>query len=171
MFDRSRLEAGLPIVGLGKPLHLFSTIDSTNARALELGQAGAPHGTLVVADEQTSGRGRAGRRWLTPPRSAIALSLLLRWDPPVDGVSGALSGFGALSVAEAAEGLGAQVEIKWPNDVLIGRAKVAGLLSETRSFEGQAEFVVVGIGINVNQVKVYLHRARRRLRLKLEESR
>jgi len=149
MFDRSRLEAGLPIRGLGKPLYLFSTIDSTNARALELGQTGAPHGTLVIADEQTAGRGRAGRRWLTPSRSAIALSLLLRWEPPVGGVSGALSGFGALSVAEAVEGLGAQVEIKWPNDVLVAGKKVAGVLVEAQWQGSLIASAVVGIGINV----------------------
>ena len=121
---------------LGRPrLHLRS-IGSTNARARELAQAGAPHGTAVTADEQTAGRGRQGRGWSTPPGSALAVSLVIRDPDPL------LSLRAGLAVADIA-GEGARV--KWPNDVLVDGRKVAGVLVEGRLQEGWA---VLGIGVN-----------------------
>jgi BirA family biotin operon repressor/biotin-[acetyl-CoA-carboxylase] ligase len=121
---------------LGRPrLHLRS-IGSTNARARELAEAGAPHGTAVTAGEQTAGRGRQGRGWSTPPGSALALSLVIREPDPL------LSLRAGLAVADLA-GEGALV--KWPNDVLVGGRKVAGVLVEGRPQEGWA---VLGIGVN-----------------------
>jgi BirA family biotin operon repressor/biotin-[acetyl-CoA-carboxylase] ligase len=149
MIDQALLEASLPIHALGKPLHFFRSINSTNAMALELAESGAPHGTLVVAEEQTAGRGRSGRRWFTPAGAAIALSLILRWDPPGGGFSGSLSVFGALGVAEAAEGIGVVPRIKWPNDVLAGGRKVAGVLVEAQWHGSDLSSAVVGIGVNV----------------------
>jgi BirA family transcriptional regulator, biotin operon repressor / biotin---[acetyl-CoA-carboxylase] ligase len=132
----------LPI-SLGRPrVHLRRT-SSTNDRARELAIAGAPHGTLVTADEQTAGRGRQGRRWEAPAGSALLMSLVLR-DPPAP-----LPLLGAVAVCDVA-GPGARV--KWPNDVVVptgdGRpvAKLAGILTEGRPQEGWA---VLGIGINV----------------------
>jgi BirA family transcriptional regulator, biotin operon repressor / biotin---[acetyl-CoA-carboxylase] ligase len=122
---------------LGRPrLHLRATT-STNDRARELAQAGAPHGTLVTAAEQTAGRGRQGRTWTAPPGSALLLSVVLR-DPPA-----LLPLAAALAVAEVA---GAGAEIKWPNDVLLDGRKVAGILAEGRPQDGWA---VLGIGLNV----------------------
>jgi BirA family transcriptional regulator, biotin operon repressor / biotin---[acetyl-CoA-carboxylase] ligase len=122
---------------LGRPrLHLRATT-STNDRARELAQAGAPHGTLVTAAEQTAGRGRQGRTWTAPPGSAVLLSVVLR-DPPA-----LLPLAGALAVAEVA---GAGAQIKWPNDVLLDGRKVAGILAEGRPQDGWA---VLGIGLNV----------------------
>jgi BirA family transcriptional regulator, biotin operon repressor / biotin---[acetyl-CoA-carboxylase] ligase len=122
---------------LGRPrLHLRATT-STNDRARALAQGGAPHGTLVTADEQHAGRGRQGRTWSAPPRRALLLSLVLR-DPPE-----LLSLAAALAVAEIA---GAAAQIKWPNDVLVEGRKVAGILAEGRPHEGWA---VLGIGVNV----------------------
>jgi BirA family biotin operon repressor/biotin-[acetyl-CoA-carboxylase] ligase len=122
---------------LGRPrLHLRATT-STNDRARELAQAGAPHGTLVTAAEQTAGRGRQGRTWTAPPGSALLLSLVLR-DPPA-----LLPLAAALAVAEVA---GAGAQIKWPNDVLLDGRKVAGILAEGRPQDGWA---VLGIGLNV----------------------
>lgn len=149
MLDQALLEASLPIHGLGKPFHFFPSIGSTNAKALELVAAGAPHGTLVVAEEQTRGRGRAGRRWLTPSGSAIAMSLILRWNPPVSKISGSLSVFGALAVAEAASGVGVDARIKWPNDLLAGGRKIAGVLVESQWQGSNMATSIVGIGINV----------------------
>jgi BirA family biotin operon repressor/biotin-[acetyl-CoA-carboxylase] ligase len=121
---------------LGRPrLHLRS-IGSTNARARELAEAGAPHGTAVTAGEQTAGRGRQGRGWSTPPGSAIALSLVIRAPDPL------LSLRAGLAVADLA---GAGALVKWPNDVLVGGRKVAGVLVEGRPQEGWA---VLGIGVN-----------------------
>lgn len=131
---------------LGRPrIHLRST-DSTNDRARELALAGAPHGTLVTAAEQTAGRGRQGRRWSAPAGSALLMSLLLREPPPL------LPLIAALAVCDTA---GENARIKWPNDVVFVRgeddgtsalAKVAGILAEGRPQEGWA---VLGIGLNV----------------------
>ena len=121
---------------LGRPrLHLRS-IGSTNARARELAQAGAPHGTAVTADEQTAGRGRQGRGWATPPGSALAVSLVIRDPDPL------LSLRAGLAVADLA---GAGARVKWPNDVLVDGRKVAGVLVEGHLQEGWA---VLGIGVN-----------------------
>ena len=123
---------------LGTPrLHLRRT-DSTNERARELASAGAPHGALVTAAEQTAGRGRQGRTWTAPPGRALLLSLVLRVAQP------ALVPLAA-GVA-AAETVGDHARIKWPNDVLVEGHKVAGILAEGRPQEGWA---VLGIGLNV----------------------
>jgi BirA family biotin operon repressor/biotin-[acetyl-CoA-carboxylase] ligase len=130
---------------LGRPrLHLRRT-DSTNERARALALAGAPHGTLVTAAEQTAGRGRQGRRWSAPAGSALLMSLLLREPPAL------LALLAAVAVCDVAgpEG-GVEVAIKWPNDVVVTRgpnlAKLAGILIEGRPQEGWA---VLGIGLNV----------------------
>ncbi|HET9073102.1 MAG TPA: biotin--[acetyl-CoA-carboxylase] ligase [Solirubrobacteraceae bacterium] len=130
-----------PGAALGFPrLHLYRT-DSTNLRARELAAAGAPHGTLVTASEQTAGRGRQGRTWLAPPRSSVLMSLVLRDGRPL------LSLAAGVAVATTAERLGAaDVGIKWPNDVWIAGAKTAGILVEARPQDGWA---VLGIGLNV----------------------
>jgi BirA family biotin operon repressor/biotin-[acetyl-CoA-carboxylase] ligase len=137
-----------PVPALGLPrLHLRIT-DSTNERARELARAGAPHGTLVTASEQTAGRGRQGRRWSAPPGSSILMSLLLRDPPPL------LPLIAAVAVCELA---GGEALIKWPNDIVVALpaaepghparlAKLAGILAEGRPQEG---WVVLGIGMNV----------------------
>jgi BirA family transcriptional regulator, biotin operon repressor / biotin---[acetyl-CoA-carboxylase] ligase len=138
---QSRLAPGDPRLALGHPrVHLRLT-DSTNDRARELALAGAPHGTLVTAREQTAGRGRGGRRWSAPPGSSVLMSLLLRSPPRL------LPLIAAVAVCEVA---GEQARIKWPNDIVLARpaglAKLAGILAEGRPQEGWA---VLGIGLNV----------------------
>jgi BirA family biotin operon repressor/biotin-[acetyl-CoA-carboxylase] ligase len=130
---------------IGRPRVHHRRADSTNQRAKELAAAGAPHGTLVTAAEQTAGRGRQGRTWLAPPGSAILMSLVVRGA----GEAYALLPLAtALAVSEACEEH-APVEcaIKWPNDVWIDRRKVAGILLEGRPQEGWA---VIGVGLNVS---------------------
>ena len=123
--------------GLGSPrLHLRRT-DSTNARARELAARGAPHGTLVTAREQTSGRGRQGRTWIAPPGRALLGSLVLREPPRL------LPLIAGIAVAEA---VGQEALVKWPNDVLLDGRKVAGILVEGRP---QERWAVLGIGLNV----------------------
>jgi BirA family biotin operon repressor/biotin-[acetyl-CoA-carboxylase] ligase len=117
-------------------LHLRST-DSTNERARVLALAGAPHGTLVTAGEQTAGRGRQGRTWSAPPGRALLASLVLRDVPPLLALASALA---------VVDVVGDGAAIKWPNDVLLGGRKVAGILAEGRPQEGWA---VLGIGLNV----------------------
>jgi BirA family biotin operon repressor/biotin-[acetyl-CoA-carboxylase] ligase len=122
---------------LGLPrLHLRAT-DSTNGRARELALAGAPHGTLVTAGSQSAGRGRQGRVWSAPPGRALLMSVVLREMPPLLALSSALA---------VADLVGGDAAIKWPNDVLLGGRKVAGILAEGRLQEGWA---VLGIGVNV----------------------
>ena len=119
--------------------------DSTNARAAELARSGAPHGTLVTADEQSAGRGRQGRSWAAEPGSALLLSLVVR---DLDEHHAILPLIAAVAACEAAEA-SAPVEcaIKWPNDVWIEGRKLAGILVEGRPQEGWA---VLGVGLNVS---------------------
>jgi BirA family biotin operon repressor/biotin-[acetyl-CoA-carboxylase] ligase len=125
------------VTALGTPhLHLRAT-DSTNARARDLAAAGAPHGTLVTAGQQSAGRGRQGRTWSAPPGTALLMSLVLR-DPP-----DLLPLAAGVAVARVC---GDDARIKWPNDVLLSGRKVAGILAEGRPQEGWA---VLGIGLNV----------------------
>jgi BirA family biotin operon repressor/biotin-[acetyl-CoA-carboxylase] ligase len=124
---------------IGRPRLHHRSIGSTNVRARELADAGAPHGTLVTASEQTAGRGRQGRTWVTPPGTAIAASLILR---EFDELLPLRAG---LAVADLA-GPGARV--KWPNDVLLDGRKVAGILAEARA----PAWAVLGIGVNVTGV-------------------
>ena len=125
------------MTALGTPrLHLRATT-STNDRARALAAAGAPHGTLVTAGEQTAGRGRQGRTWSAPPGRALLMSLVLRAPDRM------LPLVAAVAVAEAA---GPEAAIKWPNDVLLGGRKLAGILAEARPQDGWA---VLGIGLNV----------------------
>ncbi len=114
--------------------------DSTSTVARALASAGAPHGTLVTAGEQRAGRGRQGRTWSAPAGRAVLMSLVLRDWPPL------LPMVGALAVADVAAAGGGEITIKWPNDVLLGGRKLAGVLGETRPQEGWA---VLGIGVNV----------------------
>lgn len=148
--DSRRLRQSLPIGRIGDPLYFFSTIGSTNEYARELAEQGAPHGTLVVADEQTAGRGRSGKSWATPAGSALALSAVLR---DLDASQTALAGLnvlGALAVVRALSHFRHMVEVKWPNDVLLEGRKVSGVLVEPLWTGDQLVAAVVGIGVNVN---------------------
>jgi len=128
---------------LGRPRAHWRVTDSTNERARELAAAGAPHGTLVTADEQTAGRGRQGRRWTAPPGSAVLMSLVLREFRPDLPLAA------AVAVCEACECHASSLPcaIKWPNDIWVEERKLAGILIEGRPQEGWA---VLGIGLNVD---------------------
>jgi BirA family transcriptional regulator, biotin operon repressor / biotin---[acetyl-CoA-carboxylase] ligase len=132
--------------------HFFKT-DSTNRVALELGHAGEPEGAVVLAEEQTAGRGRAGRTWSSERAAGIYVTLLLR--PKLAPVQAPLltmmAGLSAHTAVEAVTGLA--VDLKWPNDLIIGGKKVGGILTEMHAEPGQVRFVIVGIGLNVNQEK------------------
>ena len=130
---------------IGRPRVHHRLTDSTNERARALASLGAPHGTLVTADEQSAGRGRQGREWLAAPGSALLLSLIIR--SPTDGLPLAA----AVAVCEA---LPVAAAIKWPNDVWVERRKVAGILVEARPQEGWA---VLGIGVNVSDAPPLEH--------------
>ena len=128
-----------------------NSIGSTNDRAAELYNQGAPHFSLVVADEQTEGRGRSGRSWFTPPGAALAFSLVLRPDGLQDEAVLRCTGLGALAVCQSIQDIYTiPAMIKWPNDVLLSRKKVCGILVESEVKEGAAAYAVIGIGLNVN---------------------
>jgi len=122
---------------LGTPRVHLRRVDSTSQRARDLAAAGAPHGTLVTAAEQTAGRGRQGRNWVAAPGQALLMSLLLREWPALLPLAAA---------AAVAEAVGEAAMIKWPNDVLLFDRKVGGILAEGRP---QAGWMVLGIGLNV----------------------
>ncbi len=137
----------------GRNLELHETIGSTNDRAKELARKGAPKGTLVLAEQQTGGKGRLGRKWETPAGSAIAMSLILR--PEINPEKAAiLTLVAALAQARAIRAVtGLTPQIKWPNDLVLSGKKVCGILTEMSAVPGGTEFVVVGIGVNCSMTE------------------
>jgi BirA family transcriptional regulator, biotin operon repressor / biotin---[acetyl-CoA-carboxylase] ligase len=136
---------------LGHPIYLFHTIGSTNDEAKRLADSGAPEGLLVVAEEQTAGRGRTGRTWITPLGQALAISLILRpANLPLEQAT-RLTMLAGVAVCQAVEQACAlHPQLKWPNDVLLSGKKVAGLLLETALQGDQLDYAVLGLGLNVN---------------------
>ncbi|MBW2623208.1 MAG: biotin--[acetyl-CoA-carboxylase] ligase [Deltaproteobacteria bacterium] len=148
-------EAGLRKVieahTLGRGLiEIHDEIGSTNQRARELAMAGAPEGTLILAEYQTAGRGRLGRTWHSPPGLNIYMSLILTPDlalnrTPLLTLAAGLAGSEAISRVTGQKPL-----VKWPNDLILKDRKVAGILSEMEVQDASVRFVVLGVGINVN---------------------
>jgi BirA family transcriptional regulator, biotin operon repressor / biotin---[acetyl-CoA-carboxylase] ligase len=138
----------------GKRIFHFFKIDSTNRVAMDLGQQDEAHGALVIAEEQSAGRGRSGRTWHSEKSSGIYASVLLR--PPLTPVQApALALAAGLAARDAvAEQAGATPDLRWPNDLLVNGKKVCGILTEMYAEPDRIKFVVVGIGLNVNQVKM-----------------
>ena len=144
------IAAALTTRRLGRPALCFPQIGSTNDVAHERAAAGAAEGLLVLADEQTAGRGRLDRRWWAPPGSSLLMSLLLR--PPLPpGQAGQLTMCLGLAAAEGVEAVtGLQPALKWPNDLLLGGRKLGGMLSELRLDGERLAYAVLGLGVNVN---------------------
>ncbi len=134
----------------GHEVRFFEQTASTNDVAMELGRAGAATGTLVVAETQTTGRGRLGRAWLSPPGMGIYLSMVLRPRLAVTELA-RVTLAGGLAACQAVERLtGLAPAIKWPNDLLLDGRKVGGILTETGAIRpGEPVLVVLGVGINV----------------------
>jgi BirA family biotin operon repressor/biotin-[acetyl-CoA-carboxylase] ligase len=144
------VRAGLNTRVIGSKVRYLATTTSTNDLLKSLAAEGAAEGTVLVAEEQTSGKGRLGRRWECPPGAGLLFSVLLRPRLAPAEVQG-LTLLAAVAVAKAiASSLGLRPEIKWPNDVLVGGRKVCGILAEMVAEADQVDFVVIGIGINVN---------------------
>jgi BirA family biotin operon repressor/biotin-[acetyl-CoA-carboxylase] ligase len=135
----------------GSKIFTFETIDSTNNCAKALAACWAEEGTLVLAEQQTAGRGRLGRTWQANPNENLIFSIILRPELPAEAVN-LLPLYAAVALAEAIEKeTGLRIECKWPNDLLIGGKKTAGILLEGSLKENAVEYVVLGIGLNVNQ--------------------
>ncbi|MHB1012594.1 MAG: biotin--[acetyl-CoA-carboxylase] ligase [Desulfobacteria bacterium] len=146
--EREVREALRPGVPWADPVCLAVT-DSTNRVAMEMAENHAPHGTVVVADAQTAGRGRMGRRWVSPAGKNLYVSLLLRPSvPTVDAPRLAL--VAGVALADAVEAVGVPASLKWPNDLYCGERKAAGILAEMASDPDGVRHVVIGVGLNVN---------------------
>lgn len=138
-----------PPGSFGHIIHHFEDISSTNEVAKRLAQSGGPHGTLVISETQSGGKGRLGRTWRSPS-GGIWISLIARAD--IDARDGAkITPLMALAVAKAIKwATGLEAKIKWPNDILINGRKVAGILTEMAAELDRIDFLVIGLGLNVN---------------------
>jgi BirA family biotin operon repressor/biotin-[acetyl-CoA-carboxylase] ligase len=157
--DQQKLSFLLNDLHLGK-VGFFKRIGSTNDVAANWLTEGCPNLSLVVADEQTLGRGRSGRKWFTPPGSALALSLVLQADERIEHLltqqnTARLNGLGALAVCQALQKkYTIPAKIKWPNDIIVYEKKLSGVLTEAQWVGDQIKGVVLGIGINVSAASV-----------------
>lgn len=151
LFDRARFAGRLATRRLGRALLVRAETASTNDDAWDARLAGMPDGVTVVADAQLRGRGREGRAWTQVPGLGLAMSFALH--PGCDARrAGVVPLAAGLAVAQAAAALGVACAIKWPNDVLAGGRKLAGVLCELRRAPDGGDVVVVGIGVNVRHV-------------------
>ncbi|HWP35170.1 MAG TPA: biotin--[acetyl-CoA-carboxylase] ligase [Thermodesulfobacteriota bacterium] len=147
---REAIERGLATVRLGRPLAVYGTVGSTNDLARAAARAGAPEGLAVVADAQTAGRGRLGRRWHSPPGVNLYCSVLLRPRLPAR-LAPRFSLLAGVATAAVALAEGLVPRLKWPNDLLLEGRKAAGVLAELElGPAGAVEAVVLGIGLNLN---------------------
>jgi BirA family biotin operon repressor/biotin-[acetyl-CoA-carboxylase] ligase len=148
--DVSKLNACLQTKVMGRVLHLFDEIDSTQTAAHQLVAQGAAEGTLVIAEKQTAGRGRMGRKWHSPKGKGIWMSLVLEPRIPVH-FSPQLTLLAAVALCRAIQQVvPIDVGIKWPNDLLVNGKKISGVLLETRAEDERLQYIVAGIGIGVN---------------------
>ena len=149
MLSEDILRRALHAAGLEAPVAFQDDMPSTNRTAMELAEAGSPAWTVVAANHQTEGRGRLGRSWISEPGSSVLFSVLLRPRLDPDGSTIVALGAGA-AAAEACSGASkVDVACKWPNDLLVGEAKVGGILCESAVASGQLRHIVVGVGINL----------------------
>ncbi len=151
---RDTILSTLSTTWLGRRIELFDCLPSTNREATQLAQAEVEHGTVVVADSQTAGRGRLSRTWFSPPGANLYCSIILRTARPPERLTEWLSWLpliSALAAAEAIEQVSSiQISVKWPNDLLISERKVGGILCESGAGTRSDPFQIIGIGINVN---------------------
>ncbi len=148
LVEEIRSDLGTRVVG--KEVIFLEQTDSTNVRAREQGDGGAPEGTVIIADSQSAGKGRLGRTWESPAGVNLYTSVLLR--PVILPRFGTQMTFlSAVAVAAAIEEVsGLSATVKWPNDVLLGGKKVAGLLNEMNAETERVNYVILGIGVNLN---------------------
>ncbi len=151
ILSKSEIASRLQTSWAGREIRFYEEISSTNIEAKKLAEEGEPHGTLVVADKQNAGRGRRGKTWESPAGSSVYMTILLRPEFPPDKAS-MLTLLMALSVRNAvADVSGMEVQIKWPNDIVLHGKKICGILTEMSAELDYIHYVVIGVGINVNQ--------------------
>jgi BirA family biotin operon repressor/biotin-[acetyl-CoA-carboxylase] ligase len=147
----TEISHGLKTEFIGRKIFAYNSVKSTNDLAAQMAENGVPEGTIVVADQQTKGRGRLGRSWYSPPGTGIYVSIILKpkFKPEM---APAVSIMTAIALADTMSAYcPGNVRIKWPNDVLIGGRKVAGILTELSAEREKIHHIVIGVGINVNQ--------------------
>jgi BirA family biotin operon repressor/biotin-[acetyl-CoA-carboxylase] ligase len=143
---------------IGKVIHYFDETGSTNTVLSRLAENGASEGTAVIADKQTSGKGRLGRKWFSPPGMNLYISVLFRpsipaWESPL------LTFLASVALVETIKKAGVKnTSIQWPNDVLIDGKKAAGVLTEMEPRGDRVDYVVVGIGVNINMTRAEIKR-------------
>jgi BirA family biotin operon repressor/biotin-[acetyl-CoA-carboxylase] ligase len=143
------LKPGLKTRVIGREIHLFPEVDSTNTLAMEMASNGAPEGTVVLAETQTGGKGRRGRKWISP-KGNLYLSVILRPNIPLYKAP-VITLMGAVAAASAIRRTcGVKAFIKWPNDILVSGRKVGGLLTEMSAEQDRVRHIVLGIGIDAN---------------------
>ncbi len=146
---KSDIEQGLKTRFIGREIHLFPEVASTNTLAMELATNASPEGAVVIAETQTSGKGRLGRKWLSP-KGNLYCSVILRPDIPIYK-SPLITLMGAVAVASAISATcEVQAAIKWPNDIYVAGKKVSGLLTEMSAEQDRIKHIVLGIGLDVN---------------------
>ena len=151
MFDLAALETSLADARCAVKLHYAPVTNSTNTDALEAARAGAPNWSVYFADEQLAGRGRSDHKWQSPAGEGLYVSILLRPNTPATTLPmlPLIAGLAAASAIKQISGL--TVDLRWPNDLLIGPRKTGGILVEARTEADKVAYAVVGIGINVHQ--------------------
>jgi BirA family biotin operon repressor/biotin-[acetyl-CoA-carboxylase] ligase len=154
--DAYRTALGAALPPFFSPLEVVDRVPTTMARAAELGEAGAPEGATVVAEEQTAGRGRLGRRWVAPPGTGLLVSVLLR-PALAPGDLWLVTSLAGVALVDAVDELAASAPqrpragLKWPNDLLLDGKKAAGLLAEAGIHGGRLTWVALGMGVNISQ--------------------
>lgn len=144
------IQTNLRTKELGKNIEYYNRLDSTNTEAWELIEEGNQHGTVIVTDNQTTGRGRMKNTWSMIPGKGVAFSLIIENRFP-SNYSGLISLASGIAVVESLNKRGIETKLKWPNDVFANEKKLGGILSETKIIKNEIVKVVVGVGINVNE--------------------
>lgn len=149
ILSESEILSGLTSGVMGKKIYRYDCIGSTNDQARMLAEKGAIHGSLVIAETQDRAKGRRGRGFFAPPGSGIWMSLILKPQiPPVE--ASMITLIGAMAVRDMLESYGLDGGIKWPNDLVVDKKKITGILTEMSAGPDQINYIVLGIGINVN---------------------
>ena len=157
-FDAETIRSALRGYAVGKEVKIFDTVGSTNQTALELARDGAPEGTVVLANLQLAGQGRRGKRWFSPRDVNLYGSVILR--PPLPPGSAPLFTFiASIALVDTLEIYGVRAGIKWPNDILVQRKKIAGVLAEALTVGDHLEAVILGVGVNLNVTRQALEAA------------
>ncbi|HYA89062.1 MAG TPA: biotin--[acetyl-CoA-carboxylase] ligase [Nitrospirota bacterium] len=149
LLRQNEIKTGLKTRVIGKEIHIYPEISSTNTRAMEMASDNAHAGTVVIAETQTGGKGRLGRKWISP-KGNLYFSVILRPEIPLHKAP-LITLMGAVAVASAIrKACNVHAVIKWPNDVLISGKKVCGLLTEMSAEQDRIRHIVLGIGVDVN---------------------